>query len=98
MGHPPSLLVRFLPIFLLPERGGPFLLLIPPLFTYFYILYRTLLGSFARGEAGENSDLDFLLIHEYFGVDLALVWVTVQKDLPILREAILEILKAEGAG
>jgi uncharacterized protein with HEPN domain len=39
-----------------------------------------------------------ILIHEYFGVDLALVWATVQKDLPVLYKAILEILKAEGAG
>jgi len=38
-----------------------------------------------------------VLIHEYFGVDLGLIWATVQKDLPILREAILEILKVEDA-
>ncbi len=35
------------------------------------------------------------MIHEYFGVDLTLVWATVQKDLPVLRDAILGILKEE---
>ncbi|MBE3581981.1 MAG: DUF86 domain-containing protein [Thermoanaerobacteraceae bacterium] len=33
-----------------------------------------------------------ILIHEYFGVDLGLVWATVHKDLPVLRDAVLEIL------
>lgn len=32
------------------------------------------------------------LIHEYFGVDLKLVWVTLQKDIPILKKNIEEIL------
>lgn len=38
-----------------------------------------------------------ILIHEYFGVDLALVWATVQKDLAVLRDAILGVLKEENA-
>lgn len=33
------------------------------------------------------------LIHEYFGVDLKLVWLTIQKDIPILKKNIEEILK-----
>jgi len=34
-----------------------------------------------------------VLIHEYFGVDLDLVWETIKKDLPQLKDKILEILK-----
>lgn len=33
-----------------------------------------------------------VLIHEYFGVDLVLVWRTVQEDLPKLKKNIGEIL------
>ncbi len=32
------------------------------------------------------------LIHEYFGVDLAVVWKTVEADLPVLKSAILKLL------
>jgi len=32
------------------------------------------------------------LIHEYFGVDLELVWETVKNRLPELKKRILEIL------
>jgi uncharacterized protein with HEPN domain len=33
------------------------------------------------------------LIHEYFGVDLAVVWKTVEKDLPPLIQSIKQVLK-----
>ncbi len=33
------------------------------------------------------------LIHEYFEVDLELVWEVTQKDLPILKENILKIAR-----
>ena len=33
------------------------------------------------------------LIHQYFGVDLELVWETIEKDIPILKKRILEILE-----
>ena len=33
------------------------------------------------------------LIHEYFGVDLPLVWIVVQKKLPLMKEAISVFLK-----
>ena len=33
-----------------------------------------------------------LLIHQYFGVDLEVLWRTIQEDLPPLREAIQRIL------
>jgi hypothetical protein len=32
------------------------------------------------------------LIHGYFGVDLDVVWDTVQQDLPILRPVIIQLL------
>jgi uncharacterized protein with HEPN domain len=33
------------------------------------------------------------LIHDYFGVDLEKVWLTVQEDLPMLQEYVKQILK-----
>ena len=41
------------------------------------------------------------LIHDYFGVDLEVVWRTVREDLPPLREAVarmLEDLEREAGG
>jgi uncharacterized protein with HEPN domain len=32
-----------------------------------------------------------VLIHHYFGVDLEEVWITVQNDIPVLKEKILLI-------
>lgn len=32
------------------------------------------------------------LIHQYFGVDLALVWKSVEQDAPTLKEGILKLL------
>jgi uncharacterized protein with HEPN domain len=32
------------------------------------------------------------LTHGYFGVDLALVWVAIERELPVLRTAIEELL------
>ena len=40
-------------------------------------------------------DFRNLLIHEYFGVDLEIVWRAVQDDLPALIDAINEILRGE---
>jgi len=37
-----------------------------------------------------------LLIHEYFGIDLEIVWKIIQDDLPTLMEAIREILFESG--
>ncbi len=36
------------------------------------------------------------LIHGYFGVDLDAVWDTATKDIPALREKLLEIMEKEG--
>ena len=37
------------------------------------------------------SDMRNKLIHEYFGVDLAVVWKTIEADLPILKKTILKL-------
>jgi uncharacterized protein with HEPN domain len=37
------------------------------------------------------------LIHDYFGVNLEVVWKTIHEDLPPLIEAIRELLEAEQA-
>jgi uncharacterized protein with HEPN domain len=33
------------------------------------------------------------LIHEYFGVDLALVWDVVERELPALRPRMAEMIR-----
>jgi len=40
-------------------------------------------------------DFRNLLIHEYFGVDPEIVWNIVQDDLPVLMDAVREILRGE---
>lgn len=40
----------------------------------------------------EIKDFRNILIHEYFGVDLRIVWNTVQQDLPVLLKAVTSIL------
>lgn len=39
-------------------------------------------------------DMRNLLIHEYFGVDLAIVWKTIRDDLPALVERLERILES----
>jgi hypothetical protein len=38
------------------------------------------------------------LTHDYFGVDLALVWVVVERELPTLKAAIEALLADDAAG
>lgn len=40
-------------------------------------------------------DFRNLLVHEYFGVDLEIIWQVIQNDLPPLLEAAKEIIKQE---
>ncbi len=40
-------------------------------------------------------DFRNLLIHEYFGVDLEIVWKTVKEDLPLLIDVVSKILESE---
>jgi len=42
-------------------------------------------------------DFRNLLSHEYFGVDLEIVWRIIEDDLPTLLDAIREIMPTEGA-
>ena len=35
-----------------------------------------------------------VLVHEYFGIDVGIVWETVGHDLPVLRRELEELLKA----
>ena len=42
---------------------------------------------------GEIVGMRHKLVHEYFGIDLELVWMTVQVDLPALKRAILALLQ-----
>ena len=34
------------------------------------------------------------LVHHYFGIDIQTVWLTAQEDMPVLKQAIKEILSA----
>ncbi|MHB0980664.1 MAG: HepT-like ribonuclease domain-containing protein [Thermoleophilia bacterium] len=36
-----------------------------------------------------------VLVHEYFGIDLDVIWDTVVSDLPPMRSAVLRLLAAE---
>ena len=40
-------------------------------------------------------DFRNLLTHEYFGVDLEIVWKIIEDDLPALMDAVREIVKTE---
>ena len=41
-------------------------------------------------------DFRNFLTHEYFGIDLEIVWNIIQDDLPILINAVREIVQKEG--
>lgn len=32
------------------------------------------------------------LMHGYFGVDLNLVWATIERDLPVLKAAVVDLI------
>jgi uncharacterized protein with HEPN domain len=34
-----------------------------------------------------------ILIHDYFGVNLEVIWKTVQQDLPILRRTLAPVIQ-----
>ena len=39
-----------------------------------------------------------VIVHEYFGVSVQIVWGVVQKELPVLKQQVLSIVDALGAG
>ena len=41
-------------------------------------------------------DFRNLLIHEYFGVDIEILWKVIQDDLPVLISAVKEIKEEAG--
>jgi len=38
------------------------------------------------------------IIHEYFGIDLEIIWQILHKNLPELKRKLTQIMKHEGAG
>ena len=38
------------------------------------------------------------IVHEYFGIDLEIIWQILHKDLPELKLRLIQIMKHEGAG
>jgi uncharacterized protein with HEPN domain len=54
-------------------------------------------GSRPDVEWQDIKDFRNLLSHEYFGVDLEIVWKIIEDDLPVLLDAIREIMPAENA-
>ena len=47
-------------------------------------------------ERQDIKDFRNLLTHEYFGVDMEIVWKIVQDDLPAMMDVVREILRKEG--
>jgi len=41
-------------------------------------------------------DFRNLLIHEYFGVDLEIVWKIIEDDLPVLIDSVKELVRTSG--
>lgn len=37
-----------------------------------------------------------VIVHQYFGVDLEVVWRVIERDLPALKQRVQEILEVEG--
>jgi len=36
-----------------------------------------------------------MLIYEYFGVDMEILWKVIEKDIPVLMNAVKEILQTD---
>lgn len=50
-----------------------------------------------RGELSGNMSAAFLLlIHEYFGIDLQIIWNVIDDELPILLDDVAQILGNDG--
>ena len=74
-------------------------MIISPIAVSYGIKSLSLSGSYARGEATENSDVDILkeipwkemkgmrtwVAHQYLDMDAAVIWAVAKEDLPPLR-------------
>ena len=56
-------------------------------------LSEDLKGVYPKIPWQDIKDFRNLLTHEYFGVDLEIVWNTIHNDLPILMDAVQKIVK-----
>jgi len=52
-------------------------------------------GKRPEVEWQDIKDFRNLLSHEYFGVDLEIVWKIIEDDLPVLMDAIREIVRTD---
>jgi uncharacterized protein with HEPN domain len=61
---------------------------------------RALSGEFRTGHPEEvwvlAAGLRNVIVHEYFGMDLEVVWRVIERDLPALKQKVQEILAVEG--
>jgi len=39
-----------------------------------------------------------MLIHEYFGIDIEILWKTVSEDIPDFKKQLIALMKSEGIG
>ncbi len=56
-------------------------------------LPQDLKGQYSAVPWQDIKDFRNLLIHEYFGVDLELVWQVICDELPLLLKTVVEIVK-----
>ena len=64
----------------------------------FCTLPERLLSTLVTWTMTEMRDMRTIVVHEYFGLDLNIVWQTFQEDLPVLIEQIEEILESDPEG
>ena len=61
-------------------------------------------GKLPRSLRERRSDVEWqdirdfrnLLIHEYFGVDLEIIWKIIKDDLPVLIDSVKELIRTTG--
>jgi uncharacterized protein with HEPN domain len=49
--------------------------------------------SHPQGSWGKAAGLRNIIVHEYWNLDWAILWATIQEDIPVLREVAANILK-----